>query len=163
MRLSQLPTGQFPLTRSLELQTLILNKLVVEDLGCMSVCEWSRRSWKLEEGDEEACGAVTDGLRLMKRGALVRGARRHVGLWLALVVAVRDRKWKEENNQVPSSSSAFTREGRLPPTGLAWASVTLAEPFRRKHCSPWDFADFSPCLSFLSDASYGFQMGKPQN
>lgn len=33
-----------------------LNKLMVEDLGCVSVrvCEWSRLSWKLEEGDEEA-------------------------------------------------------------------------------------------------------------
>lgn len=31
----------------------------------MSVSEWSRLSWKLEEGDEAAHGAVGEGLWLM--------------------------------------------------------------------------------------------------
>lgn len=68
----------------------------------MSVREWSRLSWKLEEGDEEAYGAVAEGLWLMTRAAstgwpqlssrplcLILGLRWVAGLLLACPVTAR--------------------------------------------------------------------------
>lgn len=89
--------------------------------------EWSRLSWKLEEGDEEAYGAIADGLWLMKRGALTgspqlssrvlwRWGGVGCGALAGLFSSCWDRKQTEEESEVPPSSreGAAERPGLLP-------------------------------------------------
>lgn len=125
----------------------------------VSVSEWSRLSWKLEEGDEAAYGAGDEGLWLVTQAAttgwpqlspwilcLVLGLRWVVGALAGLPSYCWDRKPKKIT-RCPQVAERLQQRGkdsfRTPRLGPHNASVST---FATEHSSPGDFACSSPCL-----------------
>lgn len=57
-----------------------------------------------------------------------------------------DRKWKEGNDSVLSTSRENSREVRVPSAGSLGLHSASRSDFATRHSSPRDFAGFIPCL-----------------